>query len=115
MGLWTGQVADQLFPYPKPQESGNHERTQWLSLTDSRGRGLRIRAVGAPFAFSALPYRATDLSAAAHQSELVKRPMVVCSIDAGQLGLGNSSCGPGVLKKYLVAADNLQYRIEPLN
>ena len=41
--------------------------------------------------------------------------MVVCSIDAGQLGLGNSSCGPGVLKKYLVTADTLQYRIEPLN
>ena len=113
MGLWSGQVADQLFPYPKPQESGNHEQTQWLS--DSRGRGLRIRAVGAPLSFSALPYRAADLAAAAHPDELSPRPMVVCSIDAGQLGLGNSSCGPGVLKKYLVTADTLQYRIEPLN
>ena len=112
-GLWTGRVADQLFPYPKPQESGNHEQTQWLSLTDSRGRGLRIRALDTPFAFSALPYRATDLAAAAHQSELTPRAAVVCSIDAGQLGLGNSSCGPGVLSKYLVNADSLHYRIEP--
>ena len=114
-GLWTGRVAEQLFPYPKPQESGNHCQTQWLSLTDSRGRGLRIRALDTTFSFSALPYHATDLAAAAHPTELTPRPMVVCSIDAGQLGLGNSSCGPGVLKKYLVDTDILHYRIEPLN
>jgi beta-galactosidase len=32
--------------------------------------------------------------------QLNPRENVVVSLDAFQMGLGNSSCGPGVLKKY---------------
>ena len=32
--------------------------------------------------------------------DLKPRPEVILSLDAAVLGLGNSSCGPGVLKKY---------------
>jgi beta-galactosidase len=113
-GLWSSTVADQLFPYPRPQESGNHEETQYLILKNSKNKGLKIKAVEDVFAFSALPYLATDLSNTRHYTDLQARKAVICSIDAQQLGLGNSSCGPGVLKKYVVKKTQLRYRIEGL-
>jgi len=112
MGLWTSDVDSQLFPYPRPQESGNHERSSRIVLTDARGHGVRICALDESFSFSALPYLVSDLDAARHPGELTRRHATLCSIDAGQLGLGNSSCGPGVLKKYLVTGDSLHYIID---
>lgn len=112
--LWNSSTDEQLFPYSRPQESGNHEETQFFSLRDKQGRGIKISAIDETFAFSALPYLATDLSAARHHTDLQTRKAVICSLDAQQLGLGNSSCGPGVLKKYLVNKHYLRYRIENL-
>ena len=37
-----------------------------------------------------------------HDCNLKPRPEVILSLDAAILGLGNSSCGPGVLKKYAI-------------
>ena len=74
-------------------------------------------AIDTPFSFSALPYTAEDLAGATHDCELVPRKQVVVSIDAAVLGLGNSSCGPGVLKKYAIEKKKehrLRVRISPL-
>ncbi|MBO7231743.1 MAG: DUF4981 domain-containing protein, partial [Bacteroidales bacterium] len=111
IATWKSTVSEQLFPYPKPQESGNHEATQYLTLSTKQGRSLSVQAVDECFSFSALHYAATDLAAKKHHVELQARPQVICSIDAQQLGLGNSSCGPGVLEKYLVSKRQLHYRI----
>ncbi|HEX9046984.1 MAG TPA: glycoside hydrolase family 2 TIM barrel-domain containing protein, partial [Verrucomicrobiae bacterium] len=102
MGLWESTVAAQYVPYVRPQENGNKERVQWLELTDAAGRGVRISAVGNPFSFSALPFTALDLASARHNYELQPRQEVILSLDAKMSGLGNSSCGPGVLSKYAV-------------
>jgi len=99
IGLWNSTVTEQYVPYPRPQECGNKEGVRWLSLTDSKGKGLKISSE-APMSFSALHYTVQDLEQAKHTWELEPRQAVVLSLDAFQLGLGNSSCGPGVLKKY---------------
>ncbi len=111
LSLWQSTVDEQLFPYPKPQESGNHEATQYLVLSTALGRQFKIQAVDECFSFSALHVAATDLAKAKHHVELQPRPQVILSIDAGQLGLGNSSCGPGVLEKYTVNKRQLHYRV----
>lgn len=102
VGLWNSTVADQFVNYPFPQENGNREEIQLLSLTDEEGRGIRIMAKEKPFSASALHFLATDLSAVRHSYELVPRKETILSIDVQQLGLGNSSCGPGVLKRYAI-------------
>lgn len=102
IGRWESTLEEQYTPYPRPQDGGNHEEVTDLRLTDHRGRGIRISAIDTPFSFSALPYTAEDLAGATHDCELVPRKQVVVSIDAAVLGLGNSSCGPGVLKKYAI-------------
>lgn len=117
IGRWESTLEEQYTPYPRPQDGGNHEEVTDLRLTDHRGRGIRISAIDTPFSFSALPYTAEDLAGATHDCELVPRKQVVVSIDAAVLGLGNSSCGPGVLKKYAIEKKKehrLRVRISPL-
>ena len=114
---WESTLEEQYTPYPRPQDGGNHEEVTDLRLTDHRGHGIRISAIDTPFSFSALPYTAEDLAGATHDCELVPRKQVVVSIDAAVLGLGNSSCGPGVLKKYAIEKKKehrLRVRISPL-
>ena len=117
IGRWESTLEEQYTPYPRPQDGGNHEEVTDLRLTDHRGHGIRISAIDTPFSFSALPYTAEDLAGATHDCELVPRKQVVVSIDAAVLGLGNSSCGPGVLKKYAIEKKKehrLRVRISPL-
>lgn len=101
-GLWKGMVADQYVHFPRPQESGNKEEVHYLTLTDKQNRGIRIDAVEKRFSASALHYTAQDLYKETHDCDLKPRAEVILSLDAAVLGLGNSSCGPGVLKKYAI-------------
>lgn len=102
VGLWKGSVADQYVHYPHPQDSGNKEEVRRLMLTDRHGKGIRVDAVEDVFSASALHYTAQDLYKETHDCNLKPRPEVILSLDAAVLGLGNSSCGPGVLKKYAI-------------
>ncbi|TWT29759.1 Beta-galactosidase [Posidoniimonas corsicana] len=118
LGRFHSTVAEQYFPWPRPQETGAHQDTRWVELTDEEGRGVRVTSLGDPFAFSALPYTQQDLAEAGHTYNLEPRDEVILSIDAAQCGLGNSSCGPGVLKEFSVPPGRtyeLRLRFEPVN
>jgi beta-galactosidase len=100
IGVWTDSVAGEYVHYPRPQDCGNHEDCSWVELSDDEGKTIRIEAVGAPFSFSALPWTAEQIAACKHDDELPSSDATYLNIRAAVLGLGNSSCGPGVLKKY---------------
>jgi hypothetical protein len=59
---------------------------------------------------------AQDLAAKRHHHELQPRAEVILSLDAKMSGLGNGSCGPGVLAKYAVPPTNysLSLRLSPV-
>jgi beta-galactosidase len=38
--LYSGAVADQYWPYVRPQENGNKEDVRWMAITNSGGKGL---------------------------------------------------------------------------
>lgn len=103
IGRWTSSVPQEYVHYPRPQSSGNHEQTVTLSLTTAKGKGYTVTtADGKPFSFSALLYSEAQLSTVAHDCDLQAEDKVYLNIDARMMGLGNSSCGPGVLTKYSV-------------
>ena len=112
VGVWTSTVNDQYVPYVRPQETGNKEGVRWLSLTDAQGRGLLIKDEGAPMAASALHFTVADLTAVRHSYELKPRPEIILSLDARQCGLGNSSCGPGVLEQYAVPPKDYSLKLQ---
>ncbi len=116
MGLWNGKVRDQVFYYPRPQETGNKEDVHFLTLTNDHQKGLRIEAVSHVFSTSALNFSVDDLASTTHACDLKPRKEVILSLDCAILGLGNSSCGPGVLKKYSIdkKEHTLHIRIQKL-
>lgn len=99
---YKSTVVDQFTHYPRPQDNGNHEDCSYVSLAATTKNRLIIEALDAPFSFSALPYTASQLYQATHDNELPPSTATILSIDCAVLGLGNSSCGPGVLKKYAI-------------
>ena len=109
IGWYESSVEDQFTHYPRPQDNGNHEDCSYIELTNKNGKNaLQVIAVGdTPLSFSALPYSVADLYAARHDFELKQSDnpnlrYTYLSLDCAVLGLGNSSCGPGVLKKYAI-------------
>ena len=114
MGVWKNTVSGQYVPYVRPQENGNKEDARWVELTDANGNGMEISAAN-PFSFSALHFTAADLAAGRHNFELQPRPEIILSLDTKMCGLGNSSCGPGVLERYAVPpqAYHLDLRFTP--
>ncbi|WP_255491120.1 glycoside hydrolase family 2 TIM barrel-domain containing protein [Dysgonomonas sp. 520] len=116
IGIYSSTVTDQYVPYPHPQETGNKEGIEWIELTDKDGKGISIQRYEGNMSGSALHFTANDLDVATHAYQLKPRKEVVLSLNAIMLGLGNSSCGPGVLKKYAIEkkAYNLAFEIRPL-
>ena len=110
IGIYGGPVDKQVVPYIVPQENGNKTDVRWASLTDSEGAGLLI--VGMPLLnVSAHRFTAQDLTEARHTYELKRRDDITLNLDYAQSGLGNGSCGPGVLPKYLLQASEYGYRL----
>lgn len=112
---WRSKAGDQYTHYPRPQDSGNLESVSVIRLTDKKGKGVQVTAIDHPFSASALPYSVMDIYKASHDTDLKASGPVYLNIDAAVLGLGNSSCGPGVLKKYAISKGEhtLHIRISP--
>lgn len=109
VGYYLSTVAEQYVPYARPQEMGNKEDVRWAALTDESGAGLLIVAQDV-LAVTALHYTTDDLDSANHIHELEPRRDITLSLDYKQCGLGNASCGPGVLDKYLLRPEPCRFR-----
>lgn len=102
VGWWTSAVADEYTHYPVPQDCGNHRETSSLTLSSATGKSLTVIANAEPFSFSALPFTPQEIASVRHDHELPPSAHTVLSIDTAVLGIGNSSCGPGVLKRHSI-------------
>ena len=109
IGQYKSNVAEMFTHYPRPQDNGNHEDCSEVIISNDSGESLRVSAIDVPFSFSVIPYSAQQLASVAHDFELPESDGTYLSIDCAVLGLGNSSCGPGVLKKYRINKDRRHY------
>ena len=102
--LWTRDIAEMVEGYAKPQDMGNREDTYGVGLKADDGTETVFGAVtlGAPFAFSAIPYSPTELTLAMHSQELPAVTKTELGIFAAVRGLGGASCGPGPLGEHIV-------------
>ena len=115
VGRYRGSVDEQFVPYGRPQENGGKGDVRWACLTDELGNGLRFSGER-PLQFGVMRYTAADLAAARHLHELPPRAQIFCAFDCFMSGLGNESCGPGVLPAYQIAPapQMMTLRLEPL-
>ena len=122
LGLWHQSTDEQLFPYVRPQESGNKCDVRWAELTNGEGIGIRIEGLQ-PLSVSAMPYRSEDLDPGLtkkqmHYSDIEPRREVVLHVDLAQRGLGgDTSWGAQPMDEYRLTADRYYYGyvIRPIN
>lgn len=92
IGIYKQKVADQYYPYIRPQESGTKTDIRWWKQTNIAGKGLCIVAEK-PFSASALNYSIGSLDDGdkkdqRHSPEVPVSENVHLSIDKVQMGLG---------------------------
>ena len=95
LGVYEAKVADEYFPYVRPQESGNHTDVRWFRVLNADGQGLEFYA-GAPIEVSALNYLTEDLDdgpvkdkvIGRHSGDLMERPLTQVHVQQRQMGLG---------------------------
>jgi len=108
VGRYKTTVTDLYVPYVRPQHCGNRGETRWVALTDETGDG--VLAIGdTPLSFTALHFTENELNDARHTTDLTPRSDVVLSLNSQELGVGNGSCGPGVLDTYKVFPEPLSF------
>jgi hypothetical protein len=116
VGVYRGTVDEQYVPYVKPQENGNKTDVRWMALTNEAGLGLLVVGESgeedAPWLnVSAHHFTTQDLTDATHTYELKRRDKVTLNLDYAQGGLGNGSCGPGVLPQYLLMPEEARFTL----
>jgi beta-galactosidase len=116
VGLYNGRIADQYYPYVRPQESGNKTDVRWAKLTRKDGSGIMIAAVDTLLNINALPYSVEQLFSGPekqqkHSGELEPDNNVHLDIDLQQMGLGGiNSWGELPLEKYRMPFKDYTYR-----
>ena len=109
VGLYSSSVREQLTPYPKPMEAGNHEDTRWVALGGNNLPTLMAVSEGKLLQVSALPYSDEQLDAPAHSVDLPPSTATVVTLDARTLGVGSNSCGPKPLPQYVIWSDPTEF------
>lgn len=102
--------------YVRAQSRGNREDVRWITISDTHGNSVKVTAEG-HMAFSALHYTDEAIASVKHDFELskVREYGTMLYLDAIQQGLGNRTCGPEPLEKYMIPEGvpvTLKIRIE---
>ena len=114
LGIYKSSVADQYFPYIRPQENGNKTDVRWWRVTNSDGLGLEFYS-DAPLSMSSLNYTTADLDEGpqkhnVHAGDLTPRPYTVVHIDKAQYGLACvNSWGATPLEPYKLHYGDYSY------
>ena len=92
VGLYRQSVAEQFYPYIRPQETGTRTDLRWLQIVDWTCSGLKVYS-NAPFSASALEYSMESLDDGPdkeqrHSQEVPKAGFTEVCIDKIQMGLG---------------------------
>ncbi|MEI6948100.1 glycoside hydrolase family 2 TIM barrel-domain containing protein, partial [Paraflavisolibacter sp. H34] len=103
-GIYGSTVMQQLTPYERPMECGNHEDVYWATLSNREGAGLKIMADKTLLQVAALPYSDEELARTENRIDLPQSTSTVVAIGYKTLGVGSNSCGPTPMPEYTVKA-----------
>lgn len=105
MGRYETTVDDMFEPYIHPQSCGNRTGMRELLLVNpDRGDAIQVTSDGTEFSLS--HYDQVDFQQRViHTYELKRYDELFATFDYMQRGLGNGSCGPGTIDKYLCPSE----------
>ncbi|TDE13658.1 glycoside hydrolase family 2 TIM barrel-domain containing protein [Dyadobacter psychrotolerans] len=110
VGLYSGTVESQHFPYISPQENGNKTDVRWASVTNQEGVGL-LAISDSLFNVNVHDYTDKALTAAKTRAAVLARgDVTVVNLDLAQMGLGgDDSWSPRVHDNYRLPAKVYSY------
>jgi beta-galactosidase len=104
VGIYKSTVKDQLTPYEKPMDCGNHEDVRWAKVTNVSGNGVMAQSDSTLLQVSMLPYSDEEMEKVEYRVDLPPSSATVFCISHLTLGVGSAGCGPGPLPQYIVYA-----------
>jgi beta-galactosidase len=119
VGVYHSSVAEQYYPYIRPQENGNRTDVRWVALTNADGIGL-LAVADSLLEVSALHFDDADFDEGDHKTyrhgyDVRQREHVALDLDYGQMGLGgDTSWGAVILPHYRIPARPYSYRVRLL-
>ena len=114
LGIYNQTVADQFYPYIRPQETGTKTDIRWWNVINEAGSGLQVKA-DKPFSASALNYSIESLDDGLdkdqrHSPEVPQADYTNLIIDQKQFGLGCvNSWGAWPLEQYRMPYQNYDF------
>jgi beta-galactosidase len=102
VGLYRSSVREQMTPYAKPMECGNHEDVRWAALSGKGMPGLLATADGGALQVSALPYTDEVMTPIEYTVDLPPSTNTVLTLSGRTLGVGSAGCGPRPLEPYII-------------
>lgn len=97
---YSSTVTDLEYRYMRPQESSNRADVRYLTITDKKGRGLKLTSYyNDPFNFSAYHYTTDDLEKATHVNNIPYENITTLNIDHKQLGIGGDLPGQAFVRE----------------
>lgn len=112
IGHYSSSVNEQMTPYEKPMESGNHEDVRWANLKSQSGKGITVKRGDDFLQIGALPYSDEEMEKVEYKIDLPKSKGTVLCISHKTLGVGSFGCGPKPLEQYLVYAKPTSFNYE---
>jgi len=95
VGLYSSSVRENMTPYSKPMECGNHEDVRWAAVSGKGLPALLAQAEsGEVLQASALPYTDEQMDPAAYSVDLPPSKASVLVLAVKTTGVGSGSCGP---------------------
>ncbi len=111
LGIYSMPVSDFHVDYVRPQTSGDRQDLRWIILCNGDGNGIRVETEG-QVNLTIDNYTDEYKHNYLHQWELPASNDIYANFDYAQLGIGNASCGAGVLDKYkLPSSGTYSYRL----
>lgn len=97
---YSSTVTDLEYRYMRPQESSNRTDTRYMTITDKKGKGLKVTAYFAePIHFSAYHYTTDGLENATHINDIPYTDITTLNIDHMQVGVGGDLPGQAFVRE----------------
>lgn len=101
IGIYELPVRDFHVDYVRPQTSGDRQDLRWIMLYDVDGKGIRVDTDG-QVNLTLDNYTDGYKHGYLHQWDMSSSDDIYANFDYAQLGIGNGSCGAGVLSQYVL-------------
>ena len=109
MGLYESTVFDSLYPYPRPQASGNKTEVRFIAMEDPAQPVGILVVSDSDMEAGATYYAAHDLDQADTTYEMPITDYTILNVDYGSRGTGGATCGPDTLTPYKLLNDGRDY------